>query len=138
MALPVPRLAPAMKGWRHARLPLPTLGGLGPREARQDSAVPKCLVVTGSGGGLSHCLAEVTPKQALVVNGDVLGECGKALYMGACPDSQGLCSESAETGMYSPGPNVGHHNHGMFDAGVCEGRFLGVLPSFQKGLLVPA
>ena len=64
--LPVPRLALAMKGRRLADFPLPTLEGLGPREARQDKAVSKCLVVTGSGGGLSHCLAKGIPKILLM------------------------------------------------------------------------
>ena len=132
--MPVPRFAPAMKGRQRSHLPLLTLGGLGPRESRQDKGVLMLLVVMGRGGGPSHHLAEAFPKQTLVINGDVLSEGGMALTVGVCPDSQGLHSENMEAGMHSPGPNVGHRNRGMFDAGVCKGRCPSVLPRFLKGL----
>ena len=108
------------------------LGGHGPRESRQDKAIPKCLVVAGSRGGFNHRLAEAILK-TLGVHVDVLRECGNTLSMGACPDSQGLRSESAETGVHEPGPNIGHCNRSMFDAGICKGHGLCVLPPF-KGL----
>ena len=78
-----------MKGWKCACFPFPSLEGLGPIRARQDKAV-----VAERRVGPCHHLAEVTPKQTLAGNGDIIGESVKALVMGACPESQGLSYES--------------------------------------------